>query len=121
MTTTTNTSRFILVTGAAGRLGSYFTKNANKQKYELRLMVCIAYFYVCIWVYFVQVHPSNPPEQVELLKSYGEVIEAELEKVETLLKACEGVDTVLHLAGQPNPDARWDSLLKDNIEGYSSA
>jgi short-subunit dehydrogenase len=48
MTTTTNTSRFILVTGAAGRLGSYFTKNANKQKYELRLMVCIAYFYVCI-------------------------------------------------------------------------
>jgi nucleoside-diphosphate-sugar epimerase len=43
-----------------------------------------------------------------------------LEKIETLLKACEGVDTVFHLAGQPDPNARWDSLLKDNIEGYSS-
>ncbi|CAF1344534.1 unnamed protein product [Rotaria sp. Silwood1] len=85
MTTTTNTRLFILVTGAAGRIGSYFTKNANKQKYKLRLMV----------------HPSNPPEEVESLKSHGEVIEAELEKVESLLKACEGVHTVFHLAGQP--------------------
>ncbi|CAF3849388.1 unnamed protein product [Rotaria sp. Silwood1] len=101
MTTTTNTRLFILVTGAAGRIGSYFTKNANKQKYKLRLMV----------------HPSNPPEEVESLKSHGEVIEAELEKVESLLKACEGVHTVFHLAGQPSPNTRWDSLLKDNIEG----
>jgi len=41
--------------------------------------------------------------------------------VETLLKACEGVDTVFHLAGQASASARWDSLLKDNIAGYSSA
>ncbi len=38
---TTDTRRFILVTGAAGKIGSYFTKNANKQKYKLRLMVSI--------------------------------------------------------------------------------
>jgi nucleoside-diphosphate-sugar epimerase len=48
MTTTTNSPRFVLVTGAAGRIGSYFTQNANKQKYKLRLMVRIAYFYVYI-------------------------------------------------------------------------
>ena len=45
MATTTNTPRFVLVTGAAGRIGSYFTKNANKQKYKLRLMVCLGYSY----------------------------------------------------------------------------
>ncbi len=84
-------------------------------------MVCIEYFYIYIWVCFVQVHPSNPLEEVELLKPYGEVIEAELENVETLLKACEGVDTVFHLAGQASASARWDSLLKDNIAGYLSA
>lgn len=60
----------------------------------------------------------NPPEEVELLKPHGEVIEAELETVETLLKACEGIDTVFHLAGNPSPNARWDALLKDNIAGY---
>jgi nucleoside-diphosphate-sugar epimerase len=41
-TTTTDTRRFVLVTGAAGRIGSYFAKNANKQKYKLRLMVSIS-------------------------------------------------------------------------------
>jgi len=42
--TTTNSPRLILVTGAAGRIGSYFAKNANKQKYKLRLMVCASFF-----------------------------------------------------------------------------
>ncbi|CAF1359944.1 unnamed protein product [Didymodactylos carnosus] len=99
--TTTDSSRLILITGAAGVIGSYFAKNADKQKYKLRLMV----------------HPSNPPEEVESLKLHGEVVEAELGQIETLMNACEGVDTILHLAGQPDPNARWDSLLKDNIEG----
>lgn len=84
-------------------------------------MVCIIFFCIPIWVDFVKVQPSNPPEEVEQLKAYGEVIEAELENVETLLKACEGIDTVFHLAGQPNASSRWEVLLKDNIAGYSSA
>ena len=77
----------------------------------------ISYLYLRL---FFQVHPSNPPEQVELLKPHGEVIEAELEKVEAVLKACEGIDTVLHLAAQPHFNERWDSLLKDNIIAYLS-
>jgi len=64
------------------------------------------------------VRSLNVPEKVDLLKSHGEVIEAQMDKIETLIKACEGVDTVLHLAGQPSANARWDTLLKDNIEGY---
>ncbi len=42
--TTTSSPRVILVTGAAGNIGRYFAKNANKQKYKLRLMVCISFF-----------------------------------------------------------------------------
>jgi len=37
--TTTDSPRLILVTGAAGNIGKYFAKHANKQKYKLRLMV----------------------------------------------------------------------------------
>ena len=66
-------------------------------------------------------HPLNPREDVELIKPYGEVIEAELGKLETLLKACEGVDTIVHLAGKAHPNARWEPLLKDNIAGYLSS
>ena len=56
--------------------------------------------------------------KVEPLKPYGEVVEAQMDQIDSLVKVCEGIDTVLHLAGQPNANARWDSLLKDNIEGY---
>jgi len=45
---TTDSPRLILVTGAAGRIGSYFAKNANKQKYKLRLMVCKSNFKIYI-------------------------------------------------------------------------
>jgi uronate dehydrogenase len=100
--TTTNSPRLILVTGAAGNIGKYFAQHANKQKYKLRLMV----------------RSLNVPEKVEPLKPHGEVVEAQMDKIESLQKACEGVDTIIHLAGQPSANARWDSLLKDNIEGY---
>jgi short-subunit dehydrogenase len=39
--TTTDSLRLILVTGAAGNIGKYFAKHANKQKYKLRLMVSL--------------------------------------------------------------------------------
>jgi len=42
--TTTSSPRVILVTGAAGNIGRYFAKNANKQKYKLRLMVGVSFF-----------------------------------------------------------------------------
>lgn len=99
--TSTNTQRIVLVTGAAGRIGSYFAKNVNKQKYKLRLMV----------------HPSNSREDVESLKAHGEVIEAELENIQSLIEVCQGVDIVFHLAAQPNASTRWNILLRDNIEG----
>ena len=43
-----------------------------------------------------------------------------MEKLETLLEACNGVDTVLHLAAIADSSAKWDSLLQNNIIGYWS-
>jgi hypothetical protein len=34
-----------------------------------------------------------------------------------MTQICEGIDTVLHLAGDPSPNATWDSLLQANIIG----
>lgn len=67
---------------------------------------------------FIQVRSLSVSAKVEPLKPYGEVVEAQMDQIDSLVKVCEGIDTVLHLAGQPNANARWDSLLKDNIEGY---
>jgi len=41
---TTSSPRVVLVTGAAGNIDRYFAKNANKEKYQLRLMICISFF-----------------------------------------------------------------------------
>ena len=34
-----NTRRTVIVTGAAGRIGSYFAEHHDRNKYDLRLMV----------------------------------------------------------------------------------
>jgi UDP-glucose 4-epimerase len=90
--------RRVLVTGAAGRIGSYFAEQAA-DRYRLRLMV------------------RSGDEQAERLRPYGEVVEADLADLERLKQLCEGIDTVLHLAGDPDPSATWDSLLQANIIG----
>lgn len=90
--------RQVLVTGAAGRIGSYFAENAPAG-YRLRLMV----------------RPGD--EQSERLRAYGEVVEAALTDLERLKQICAGIDTVVHMAGDPSPGATWDSLLEANIVG----
>ena len=37
--------------------------------------------------------------------------------IDELVKAFQGMDTIIHLAGDPNADATWESLRKNNIEG----
>ncbi|CAF0887452.1 unnamed protein product [Adineta ricciae] len=99
--TSSKSTRLILVTGVAGNIGKYFAEHANKQKYKLRLMV----------------HSIHEPEKSEPLKNFGEVIQGDLDKMETLDKACKDVHTIIHLAGDPDPSGTWDSLKKANIEG----
>ncbi len=92
-----NRRRTVLVTGAAGRIGSRFCRTA-KDRYDLRLMV-------------------RDEEKADGVKDCGEIIVGSLEDPDRLVEICEGVDTVVHLAADPNPHADWESVLPNNIEG----
>ena len=92
--------RKVLVTGAAGNIGSYFAERSHA-KYALRLMV----------------RESDEAKDVDKIRKFGEVVTAELSQIERLKEICRGMDTVLHLAGNPHPSATWDSVLADNITG----
>ncbi|CAF0858694.1 unnamed protein product [Rotaria sordida] len=97
---TSNSSKLVLVTGAGGHIGKYFAEHANKQKYQLRLMV-----------------HSMEPEKIDPIKSFGEIIQGNLNQMETLDKACKNVHTIVHLAGDASPDSTWDTLKEANIDG----
>ena len=92
--------RTVLVTGAAGNIGSYFAAHAPKS-YRLRLMV----------------QGTEKPQVIAALRERGEVVQAELADVPRLRQLCDGVDTVVHLAGVPAPSATWEQLLPNNIVG----
>jgi len=92
-----NRARRVLVTGAAGRIGSYVAAHAP-DRYDLRLMV-------------------QDVAQGEAIAAYGEVVVADLGDLDRLKDLCQGIDTVVHLAGDPSPDATWSSLLQTNIVG----
>jgi dTDP-4-dehydrorhamnose reductase len=93
--------RRVLVTGAAGRIGSYFARHHDRSKYALRLMV----------------RESDETQRVERIRACGELVVGELGDLEGLKRLCEGMDTVVHLAADPSPSATWNSLLEANIAG----
>jgi nucleoside-diphosphate-sugar epimerase len=47
------------------------------------------------------------------------VILGELTDRQVLEEALEGVDAVVHLAGNPDPEAPWDKLREPNVEGFA--
>ena len=96
--TTDGTKRHVLVTGAAGRIGSYFAEHAQ-DKYALRLMV------------------RGDEPGIDSLRPFGEIVEADLADLERLKEVMEDIDTVVHLAGDPGPSSLWQSLLETNIIG----
>lgn len=90
--------RKVLVTGAAGHIGSYFAEH-GREKYDLRLM------------------DRDFGGERERLQTFGELLEGSLGDPEFLKRACVGVDTVVHLAGNPDAGAPWPELLEDNVIG----
>ena len=90
----------VLVTGAAGNIGRAFSEH-GKSKYSLRLMI----------------RPGKRDADGKTLSPLGEVVEADLGDLLRLKAVFRGVDTVIHLAGDPDPNATWDSLLPSNIVG----
>ncbi len=92
--------RKVLVTGAAGNIGSYFARQSC-EKYSLRLMV----------------HTEASKRELTAAAKCGQVVQGNVTDLESMKEACRGVDTVLHLAADPSPSATWDSLLPSNIVG----
>ena len=94
--------RRVLVTGAAGRIGSFFASKTH-EKYDLRLMV------------------REDDKDVDAIEGLGEIVVCDLAELRRLETLCEGMDTVVHLAGNPSPDQTWDSVIANNITGTYNA
>jgi nucleoside-diphosphate-sugar epimerase len=84
----------VLLTGAAGRIGSFLTAHLA-DRYEFVL--------------------SDIKEPAEL---HGfPYIEADITDLEAMKGLCQGIDTVLYLAADPRMEAPWESLLPNNLIG----
>src|SRR5688572_28399544 len=84
----------VLLTGAAGRIGSFLTAHLA-DRYEFVL--------------------SDLKEPAEL---HGfPYIEADITDLEAIKGLCQGIDTVLYLAADPRMEAPWESLLPNNLIG----
>lgn len=91
--------RLILLTGAAGRIGSAF-RQAHGARYLFRLA-------------------DLKTDGLDDTPGDGhEVIRLDVADAAACAAACAGVDTVVHLAADPSPEADWEgSLLANNIRG----
>ena len=85
----------VLITGAAGRIGQVM-RTGLKDRYDLRLM------------YHRTVLEAVEGEEVAM----GSV--ADMAAIEA---AVDGVDAVVHMAGDPSTSAPWESVLEKNIQG----
>lgn len=87
----------VLVTGAAGNIGSHFARWARERgKYMLRL---------------TDVNDEGLATVAEL----GETRAADLSDLDAVKELCKGVHTVVHMGGNPDPSATWQSLLDANV------
>jgi nucleoside-diphosphate-sugar epimerase len=91
--------RFVLLTGAAGRIGTAF-REAHGEQYRFRL---------------ADVHTDA---LADTPGADHQIVHLDIADADACREACEGIDTVIHLAADPSPEADWESsLLPNNIEG----
>lgn len=97
MTEATDRPRHILLTGAAGRIGTAFRDHVG-DRYRLRLGVH---------------HPEKLGDPCG-----HEVYPLEISDLDACRAACAGMDVVVHLAGCPSPGADfYETLLDSNVKG----
>src|SRR5215212_12118504 len=91
--------RFILLTGAAGRIGTAF-RRVHGERYRFRLAD-------------LNTEPLADSPGVD-----HEIVHLDVADADACREACADIDTVIHLAADPSPDADWEtSLLPNNIRG----
>jgi len=84
----------VLLTGAGGRVGEAILQGLADE-YEWKLLF------------------HNPPEE----EPDHEYLVGDVVDDEAVAEAMAGVGAVIHLAGDPRPNAPWDSVLSTNIDG----
>lgn len=98
--------RRVLVTGAGGRIGRAFLAQ-ERDRYDFRLADRVA---------------RDPDPDAAGDSAAGadqpEWITLDVADLEAVRQACAGIDTVVHLAADPSPEADFHgSLLENNIKG----
>jgi len=84
----------VLLTGAGGRVGEAILGGLSEE-YDWRL--------------FFHSEPTGEPAHPYFV--------GDVEDYDAIRQAISGVDSVIHLAGDPRPEAPWDSVLQHNIDG----
>jgi len=84
----------ILITGATGKVGSILARGLSSRYHLILSDQC------------------QPSETHGLL-----FVWSDLRDPDSLLVACQGIHTVLHLAATSEPDSPWEDLLHNNLEG----
>lgn len=84
--------RKVLITGGAGRIGQFITRQWADQ-YDI-----------------VLTDVKEPPE------TFGFPFhQADLSDFDAVRPLCDGIDTVVHLGADPSMQATWESLLPNNV------
>jgi uronate dehydrogenase len=87
----------ILITGGCGKIGAYFARHVS-HKYSLRIVDRVAW------------------DDKKLGPLHGESRVLDLRDMAACRQACQGMDIVIHLAADADPEADFDgSLLGNNI------
>jgi NAD+ dependent glucose-6-phosphate dehydrogenase len=92
--TTASGRRKVLITGAGGTIGSSMAVSLA-DTYDLRL--------------HYRRQPANPPG--------SDVVLADIRDLDQVRPIMQGIDTVMHLAGDPAVPATWQSVYENNIGG----
>ncbi|MEB6334596.1 NAD-dependent epimerase/dehydratase family protein [Serratia rhizosphaerae] len=84
----------ILITGAGGRVATVY-RRAIAGRHALRLA-------------------ERDTACLTDIGAHDEIIACDIRDLQACRRACDGIDTVLHLAADPSPDADFCGSLKDN-------
>lgn len=90
--------RKVLITGAAGNIGSYLAHDFADD-YDLVL---------------TDARQAGASDSMQVTVS-------NLTDLDAMRRLCQGVDTVVHLAADPSTEATWESLLPNNMIGVYHA
>ncbi|MFD1633523.1 NAD-dependent glucose-6-phosphate dehydrogenase Azf [Haloplanus ruber] len=94
----------VLLTGAGGRVGQAILRGIGED-HEWRLL-------------------DREPLSADRLPpgvTDDDVIVADVTDTAAMVEAMDGVGAVIHLAGDPRPEAPWNSVLENNIDGAQTA